>query len=65
MTGTDCELRFLQFALESATYLAKVTVRFSVNDYNLEGRVDYFLQELLGDDGAWTACEDKSYEWRL
>jgi hypothetical protein len=55
----------LQFALESATYLAKVTVRFSVNDYNLEGRVDYFLQELLGDDGAWTACEDKSYEWRL
>ncbi|RLN15907.1 putative FBD-associated F-box protein [Panicum miliaceum] len=48
-----------------ATYLGKVTVRFSVNNYNPESRVDYFLHELLGDDGAWTACEDKSYEWRL
>ena len=65
LTGTDCELRFLQFVLESAEYLNKVTVRFSVNNYNLEGRVDYFLHELFGDDRTWTACEDKSYEWRL
>ncbi|KAG2534240.1 hypothetical protein PVAP13_9NG037173 [Panicum virgatum] len=54
LTGTDCELRFLQFVLESAEYLNKVT-----------GRVDYFLHELFGDDRTWTACEDKSYEWRL
>ncbi|CAN6308729.1 unnamed protein product [Urochloa humidicola] len=62
LTGTGCELRFLRFMLASATDLEKVTVGFSMN-YKLGGRIDAFLYGLLG-NGTWTACKDKSYEWK-
>lgn len=55
LTGTVCELRFLRSLLESAADLEKVIVRFSVNNYNIDGWVDYFLNMVL---------EDHSYEWR-
>ncbi|CAL4936740.1 unnamed protein product [Urochloa decumbens] len=65
LTGTGCELRFLQSVLASAADLERVTVGFSM-DYNLKvSRIDEFLHTLLG-DGTWTACEDghdQSYEW--
>ncbi|CAL4928067.1 unnamed protein product [Urochloa decumbens] len=49
LTGTGCELRFLQSVLASAADLERVTVGFSM-DYNLKGsRIDEFLHTLLGD----------------
>ena len=63
LTATGCELRFLRFVLESATYLEKLTVSFR-KAYKLGGRKYEFLLGLLG-NGEWTACKDnKSYEWR-
>ncbi|CAL4919787.1 unnamed protein product [Urochloa decumbens] len=62
LTGTGCELRFLRFVLSSATDLEKVTIGFSIN-YKLGGRIDGFLHGLLR-NGTWTACKDKSYEWK-
>jgi hypothetical protein len=57
MTGTGCELRFLQMVVASATSLERVTVSFSIN-YNLQdSRIHDFLHTLLG-DGTWTVCED-------
>ncbi|RLN16766.1 hypothetical protein C2845_PM02G43280 [Panicum miliaceum] len=69
LTGTDCELRFLQRVLASAADLQKVVVTFSAR-YRLEDRRDGFILALLGAAGTWTtACPDAScqpyeYQWR-
>ncbi|KAL6636655.1 hypothetical protein ACP70R_024227 [Stipagrostis hirtigluma subsp. patula] len=65
LTGTDCELRFLQSVLASTTGLQMVTINFNSN-YCLNGRKEDFQIMLLG-DGTWTAYhddDDQWYEWR-
>ncbi|KAJ1292975.1 hypothetical protein BS78_01G032200 [Paspalum vaginatum] len=62
LTGTGCECRFLRFVLASATDVEKVTVTFSVNEYNLEGRKDGFLGRLIG-DGTWTTYGESPHQW--
>ncbi|WVZ61062.1 hypothetical protein U9M48_010990 [Paspalum notatum var. saurae] len=62
LTGTGCECRFLRFVIASATDLQIVTVRFSVNEYNLEGRKDGFLSRLIG-DGTWTTNGEGPHQW--
>lgn len=69
LTGTDCELRFLQRVLASAADLQKVVVTFSAR-YRLEDRRDGFILALLGTAGTWTtaypdaSCQPYEYQWR-
>ena len=64
MTGTGCELGFLQFVLASATDLQSVTVSFNL--YFIEevqdSRMHYFVHTLLG-DGTWTARENEDQDF--
>ncbi|KAL6893810.1 hypothetical protein ACP4OV_007908 [Aristida adscensionis] len=64
LTGTKCELRFLQFVLASAKDLRKLVIRFS-DMCSLVGKRDYF-EHMLIEGGMWTPCCDtnESYEWR-
>jgi hypothetical protein len=65
MTGTGCELRFLQFVIASATYLQSVTVSFNlyfIKEEVQDSRMHYFLHKLLG-DGTWTSRENEDQDF--
>jgi hypothetical protein len=63
ITGTVCELCFLQFVLANATDLQSVTVSFKLYfiEEEEDSRMCYFLHTLL-EDGTWTACEDEDFD---
>ncbi|KAL6893808.1 hypothetical protein ACP4OV_007906 [Aristida adscensionis] len=65
LTGTECELQFLQVVLASATNVQKVLASFGTQYCLTTQRVDDFRRRLLG-CGTWTRCRDacQSYEWR-
>ena len=67
MTGTGCELRFLQFVLASATDLQSVTVSFNLyfieeEEEVQDSRMHYFVHTLLG-YGTWTARENEDQDF--
>ncbi|KAL6636646.1 hypothetical protein ACP70R_024218 [Stipagrostis hirtigluma subsp. patula] len=64
LTGTGCELRFLQVMLASAKDLHKVIVGFNVEYCRKARRVNF--KNMLLEAGSWTPSRDadESYEWR-
>ncbi|KAL6636651.1 hypothetical protein ACP70R_024223 [Stipagrostis hirtigluma subsp. patula] len=66
LRGINCELRFLQLVLASATQLQKMFVRFD-RHHCLEGTENDFLDMLLG-GGTWMGGHisdaGQSYTWR-
>nr|TKW06586.1 hypothetical protein SEVIR_7G249400v2 [Setaria viridis] len=65
LTGTNCELWFMQSVISGARDLEKLAITFN-REYRPEDRNEAFdLTSLVG-DGVWTDCHGAylSYEWR-
>ncbi|KAL6651374.1 hypothetical protein ACP70R_010299 [Stipagrostis hirtigluma subsp. patula] len=66
LVGTDCDIKFLEFLLSSATQLRQASVSFDQKSELMGNRSNFFELTPRVGNRVWTACPDAhlTYRWK-